>query len=433
MRHGFYFPFFLLWDGRLLEGSNVERQLMKDLLSNYTKVLPVETPNTAIVVSFRLILFRIIELDDRNQALVTNVEVVQRWNDIRLKWNASDYGGIQQTMIPYDSIWTPDIILYNSAAMDYTNRLLMTNAIVNATGEVTLLTAAIFRSICDVDVSYFPFDIQNCTMRFMSWTQDKTRVQMKLDHNTMIELKTYIENEEFSLESYDAELREEEDPCCPNRFSTVDYVIRMKRRAAFFVINYVLPMIDINVIALLTFLVPCESGEKVTLGISTMLTIIFFLMSIRDVLPPSENLPLIGKFYFASICLVLLEVALAILTLFLHHLKDIRVPPWVQKMCRLLAKLSCMKEPRFRTVRFSPPSPDPVDEMEFNLRWISSLVEYQNREREMEFWTHRYNRLVELENWRTVADILDRIFLYLFLALNFFVTIGILFSSPTIR
>ncbi|CAG0898232.1 unnamed protein product [Darwinula stevensoni] len=113
MRHGFYFLFFLLWDGRLLEGSNVERQLMKDLLTNYNKVLPVETPNTSLVVSFRLILFRIIELDERNQALVTNVEVVQQWNDIRLKWNASDYGGIQQTMIPYDSIWTPDIILYN--------------------------------------------------------------------------------------------------------------------------------------------------------------------------------------------------------------------------------------------------------------------------------------------------------------------------------
>ncbi|CAG0896101.1 unnamed protein product [Darwinula stevensoni] len=347
MRHGLYFLFFLLWDGRLLEGSNVERQLMEDLLTNYIKVLPVETPNTSLVVSFRLILFRIIELDERNQALVTNVEVVQRWNDAHLKWNASDYGGIKQTMIPYDSIWTPDIILYNSAAMDYSNRVLTTNAIVSSTGDVTLLTAAIFRSVCDVDVSYFPFDIQNCTMRFMSWTQDETRIQMKLDHNKTIELKTYIEDEEFTLESYDAKWLEVEDPCCPKPFSTVDYVIQIKRRAAFFVINYVLPMIDINVIGMTS---PLSSGEKVTLGISTMLTIIFFLMSIRDVLPPSENFPLIGKFYFASICLVSMEVALAILTLFLHHLKDIRV----QKMCRMLAKLSCMKEPRFRNVKGEP-------------------------------------------------------------------------------
>ena len=62
MWHGYYFFFFLLWNGRLLEGSNMERQLIKDLLTNYTKVLPVEKPNSALVVSFRLILFRIMEL-----------------------------------------------------------------------------------------------------------------------------------------------------------------------------------------------------------------------------------------------------------------------------------------------------------------------------------------------------------------------------------
>ena len=69
-----------------------------------------------------------------------------------------------------------DFFTHCSAATNYMERLLQTNVIVNFLGEVTLLTAAIFRSSCNVDVSYFPFDLQNCTMRFMSWTQDKTRV-----------------------------------------------------------------------------------------------------------------------------------------------------------------------------------------------------------------------------------------------------------------
>lgn len=47
--------------------------------------------------------------------------------------------------------------------------------------------------------------------------------------------------------------------------------------------------------ALLVFYVPSESGEKVTLGISALLSMTVFLMTIRESLPPTENTPLISK------------------------------------------------------------------------------------------------------------------------------------------
>ena len=46
--------------------------------------------------------------------------------------------------------------------------------------------------------------------------------------------------------------------------------------------------------ALLVFYVPSESGEKVTLGISALLSMTVFLMTIRESLPPTENTPLIS-------------------------------------------------------------------------------------------------------------------------------------------
>ncbi|CAG0895064.1 unnamed protein product, partial [Darwinula stevensoni] len=288
--------------------------------------------------------------DERNQALDTSVEVVERWTDAYLKWDPTDYGGIEEIIVPYASIWTPDIVLLNSAATNYEERLLRTNAIVSWTGKVTLLTGAMFRSVCDVDVSYFPFDTQNCSMRFGSWCQDVTKIQMESDYNATLELGTYIESQEFSLESYKAEKILNSDPCCPNPFDNVNYVILMKRRTFFFFVSYVLPMVIINILALLAFLIPSESGAKVTLGISAMLTAIVFLMTIRDILPPSENMPLLGKYYCASICLVSLEVALCVFTVSIHHLKDIRLSLRIQNACRLLAKLTCMKEPRFHNV-----------------------------------------------------------------------------------
>lgn len=53
--------------------------------------------------------------------------------------------------------------------------------------------------------------------------------------------------------------------------------------------------------ALLVFYVPSESGEKVTLGISALLSMTVFLMTIRETLPPTEKTPLISKSCFALI------------------------------------------------------------------------------------------------------------------------------------
>jgi len=32
---------------------------------------------------------------------------------VDLEWNPEDFGGIKTILLPYDSIWLPDILLYN--------------------------------------------------------------------------------------------------------------------------------------------------------------------------------------------------------------------------------------------------------------------------------------------------------------------------------
>ncbi|CAG9135221.1 unnamed protein product [Plutella xylostella] len=67
--------------------------------------------------------------------------------------------------------------------------------------------------------------------------------------------------------------------------------------------------------ALLVFYVPSESGEKVTLGISALLSMTVFLMTIRDTLPPTEKTPLISLYYGVSTCLVSFSASLSVVTL----------------------------------------------------------------------------------------------------------------------
>lgn len=39
--------------------------------------------------------------------------VFQVWEDILLKWNPDEFGGVDHIRIPTEKIWTPDIVLYN--------------------------------------------------------------------------------------------------------------------------------------------------------------------------------------------------------------------------------------------------------------------------------------------------------------------------------
>lgn len=52
----------------------------------------------------------------------------------------------------------------------------MTKAILHHTGKVVWTPPAIFKSSCEIDVRYFPFDQQTCFMKFGSWTYDGDQV-----------------------------------------------------------------------------------------------------------------------------------------------------------------------------------------------------------------------------------------------------------------
>jgi Neurotransmitter-gated ion-channel ligand binding domain len=51
-------------------------------------------------------------------------------------------------------------------------------AVVQSNGDVTWIPAAIFKSTCSVDIYYFPFDTQECKMKFGSWTYDGFKLDL---------------------------------------------------------------------------------------------------------------------------------------------------------------------------------------------------------------------------------------------------------------
>ena len=68
------------------------------------------------------------------------------------------------------------LMLYNYSADGNYHITTMTKATLYHNGLVKWEPPAIFKSSCDIDVRYFPFDEQTCWLKFGSWTFDGFQV-----------------------------------------------------------------------------------------------------------------------------------------------------------------------------------------------------------------------------------------------------------------
>jgi hypothetical protein len=68
------------------------------------------------------------------------------------------------------------------------------------------------------------------------------------------------------------------------------------RDPMYYITNIILPAIVISLLVLTVFFLPCESGEKVSLGITILLAFTVFQLVVSDTLPPNtKTTPLVGE------------------------------------------------------------------------------------------------------------------------------------------
>lgn len=91
------------------------------------------------------------------------------WNDPRLVWDSAAFGNLTAINVPSNSVWTPSILLMNSASNDFViTGDTSSNLFVSMFGTVNYIVPRKFSSTCQLDFQYFPFDKQFCTVKFLT-------------------------------------------------------------------------------------------------------------------------------------------------------------------------------------------------------------------------------------------------------------------------
>ncbi|XP_043369870.1 neuronal acetylcholine receptor subunit alpha-9 isoform X4 [Dermochelys coriacea] len=169
------FSLWLVFTAVILQGvesaqGKYAQMLFSELFGDYSNALrPVEDTDKALNVTLQITLSQIKDMDERNQILTAYLWIRQSWYDAYLKWDKDEYDGLDSIRIPSNLVWRPDIVLYNKADDDFSEPV-NTNVVLRYDGKITWDAPAITKSSCVVDVSYFPFDDQQCNLTFGSWT-----------------------------------------------------------------------------------------------------------------------------------------------------------------------------------------------------------------------------------------------------------------------
>ena len=195
---------------------------------------------------------------------------------------------------------------------------------------------AMFNSLCDVDVTYFPFDVQSCILKFGSWSRPTS--EMRTVPETIHANSTnYIENGEWQLISQT--WRRNVVPYRGGRlhFDDVTLTIKIGRQYHTYFINLVIPCALISTMIFLSFLLPPECGERISLGITVLLAMTVF-QQLTQQLFPSFDIPLLGQYYMATILEISMALAATTLVLNFKFRNSTRMPGWLRKL--FLTRLS---------------------------------------------------------------------------------------------
>lgn len=316
---------YILYLLNLIYGNlTVETEIKNNLFNNYRRDI-IPNNDTAINIKLGIMIRAINNINHMDGTFKLNIWLRYKWKDSRLVWNNKNIEWMTFTTDPTldSSIWIPDIYLYNTAENPL-KEISYTNAIVYNDGNIILSRPGIIISSCSFDLSYFPYDIQNCYIKMGSWSYANNKMYLTEFHPS-IDISNYVVNEEWELDNYSTIINEKKYNCCPHKFGDITFYIRLIRKSDYYNENLVIPAFATASLMIFTMFIPWDSGERISFATTIMLSIVVFLLILSEHLPKTNKKPLLSTMFVSLMGYSLFGLLLTIIISYLHTNKTNRV------------------------------------------------------------------------------------------------------------
>ena len=163
-----------------------------------------------------------------------------------------------------------------------------------ANGDIIWIPGLKFRTSCKVDLTRFPFDSQTCYINITSWLYTMEYVHFNVTAGGVL-LDHLEPNGEWDMVTTN-----ESSDTIDSVAGTMSYVycvVELRRRSQYYVLHILMPVIAMSSVSMFVFAMPVQSGEKISLGISVLISYSVFTLLVTDIMPANADaMPVLSKY-----------------------------------------------------------------------------------------------------------------------------------------
>ncbi|XP_060587804.1 acetylcholine receptor subunit beta-like 2 isoform X2 [Ruditapes philippinarum] len=305
---------------------------------------PVSRPSSQTHIKAGLNIFAIDELNLQDQKLTLAGWMTFEWHDDRIMWNTTENDDIKYIFAKPENIWKPELIIDNALKdLDIieSQALLLR---LKYDGTIDWEPPKLFITHCEVDITYYPYDTQKCAVELLSWSY--TIDEVILDHLfEEVNLEDFQEHGEWQIlytRIEDRNLTEHLPDGTLRVYPQLNFWIALQRRAGFYNLNVIMPIVMTSFLVDLVFLVPISSGEKITYILTEFLALLVLL---TIVIPPTSITVSVLALWLGFVLIVAASgIMSTVIVLYLYHKEGSPAKgSWISRVSVCFAKVLCWK------------------------------------------------------------------------------------------
>ncbi|XP_014665413.1 PREDICTED: glutamate-gated chloride channel-like isoform X2 [Priapulus caudatus] len=304
-----------------LTADMLDQEILDSLLGPDAKydqrVSPMPNRNEPVIVTVDLYILALSSVDVIRMSFDADFVVRQRWLDRRLNFEkARDHGNhyIAGTPALAQSIWRSDLFFVNArdaAWHEVTRPNTLIRIFPNGTVQLNQRVKASFS--CQMQLSAYPFDTQNCQIELGSFGYTNTELVFLWKPDAPFTINTAIKLPQFKLRDY---IRTEiyQTAHYTGKFSYLRAYIKFDRDYEYHVTQSLMPCVFLVICSWVSFWLDSEATPaRVALGVTTLLAIYTQSAAVRFSLPPVSYLKAIDIWFLICVVFIfgsLIEFAL---------------------------------------------------------------------------------------------------------------------------